>query len=140
MQEEVLSKFEDMFSDINNFTPEKLESLIKQILETFKEIKVKLDSKDEKEKAEAVETLILLKAKIQEYAEEIYRNTQMSSEQIKEFIENPKNFNQDEWRSLGDAQKELEDYKEEMTEIAEKPTRKKKKAKPRKGKKHWVQT
>lgn len=140
MQEEILNKFEDMFSDINNFTPQKLEALIQQILEAFKSIKEKLDSKDEKEQAEAVETLILLKAKIQECAESIYKSTQMSSQELKEFIDNPKNFNQDEWRALGEAQKELEEYKEEMNDIAKKPTRKKKTKKRPKGKKHWVQT
>lgn len=135
MYAKFLEKFEDIFGDINNFTPENMEGLVEESLKMFKDLQQKLESPDPKVQEKALQTTVELKKKLEQQAQEIYDTTQMDNKDLNEFLENPKNFDKKEWQSLEKAQKNLKEYSKNLKESG-KP--KKKTKKRRSSKNGWI--
>jgi hypothetical protein len=114
MKTKILEKFDEIFSDLNNLSPEKLETLVHESLKFFDDLKVALDSPNEEEKKEALKIAQQLQKKLEEQAEKAYKASGMTKEQISAFMENPANFSQEEWAAFQSAKTELFDFQKDI--------------------------
>lgn len=133
-----LEKFESIFSDVDNFTPENMESLVDESLKMFKDLQEKLESGDPKVQEKALETTIELKRRLEDQAKSIYETTKMNEKQLDEFMKNPQNFDKKEWASLEKAQEDLKDYQKELRKTGKHEGEHKHKKAKRSKKKGWI--
>lgn len=129
MYDKFLAKFESIFSDVDNFTPENMESLVQDSLKMFKDLQEKLESSDPKVQEKALKTTIELKRKLEAQAKSIYETTKMNEKQLDEFMHDPKNFSKKDWNSMEKAEDRLESYQKELKDSIKPPKAKRAKKK-----------
>jgi hypothetical protein len=124
-----------------------LDNVFKQSIAFFDKFKHILENGTTEEKQEIMNEIMQLQEKLQQETEKMCSQTGLSEEQLKEYAQNQDNFSNEEWTSIQEAKKKLEEQADELSAIL--PSRKKKesggkekKAKTAPGtkKKKWVKS
>ncbi len=114
MNSQVIDTIKDALNDITQLTPEKLQALVQDTLVAFQSIQAKVTSNDESEKEEGLKIAIELKAAMEEQVATLQKKLDMSPDQIEEYMANPANFSREEFKSMNESKKNLEQFKSEV--------------------------
>ncbi len=115
----------------------RLKDVFEDSIEYFERFRHTITNGSPEEKQQALEEISRLKEKVAEESDKIKSQTGMSDEDLKEFVQDPKHFQEGQWDSLQDAKKKIskgvDSLKQEMgdSELGESSgaTKKKKKKK-----------
>ncbi len=110
-----VEKLEELFNDISEITPEKMEMLVKESIKAFEQIVSQLNSPDEQKRKEAQATAEKLRDTLEKQSMKALEAVNMSAKELEAFTTNKENFSPEEWEALQKAKKELESYQKEMT-------------------------
>ncbi len=135
---EKVEELNKLYKNLSSITPDKLDNLITQSIQTFEKIVSKIQSGSEEEKKEAVQFAEQLRDSLEGQANQALSNLKMNPEEIEKFTESMENFSENEWDTLSRAKKDIKEYQEELIKkgvIKEKDlqpveNRKKKKTRP----------
>ncbi|MBS0625999.1 MAG: hypothetical protein JSS32_08115 [Verrucomicrobia bacterium] len=123
---DLIKKLQESFSDLGNLSPTAMQELIQDTLSTFQLLQGKLESKDPKDRKEALDMAIQLKEAFEEQAEKLHQSVDMDPERMSEFMENPTNFSKEEWEAVSAMNRDLKEFR---NQIAPRNTAPKKKVK-----------
>lgn len=107
MSQKIIKQLEEVFGNMNEFSPEKLQGLVQETMRTLELIQNKVKSEDPKEKEEGLKIALEFKQALESQAEVLCKSVGMDPVQLSEFVQNPDNFSKEEWDTLGIAKKEL---------------------------------
>ena len=123
-----------------------LQDVFEDSVEYFERFKYTMVHGTPEEKKEAVQKVMVMKKRIEAETKKICERTGMSEEQLATYAKNPKNFSPDQWETIADAKKKLEEGVGEVRKSAglpqepgsdgNKKPKKRKKPKP----KNWIQS
>jgi hypothetical protein len=114
MNHAVMDKIEEIFGHPERFTPENMESLVHETLKFFSDLRLKLESKDEKEREEGIAIASALKTKLEEQAANLCQSVGMDPHALEAYINDPSNFTEQQVQAMNKAKADLEDYKKEI--------------------------
>jgi hypothetical protein len=117
MTNAIIDKIQKLFGEPGQFTPENMESLIRETVEFFNELKTKLQSPDEKVREEATQVASALKTKLEEQAVALCESLGMDPKVLEAYINTPANFSTEEWQAMEKAKAELQNYKEAASKM-----------------------
>lgn len=143
MSGKLSDKFEDFFKRLDELTESKsvahMDTFVHEALKLFETIRLRLISENEEERQEAMQMAQKLQEKLMEHSQKAFQATGMNEEHLKNFLNQPENFNQNEWKVLEKAQKEISDY---QMGLLKSPSFDPGKGTPKKGpsdnKSHWI--
>ncbi len=126
----VLEKIEEIFGNPEKFSPENMERLVQETLHFFGDLKVKLESKDEQVRTQALETSEALKEKLEEQALVLCKSIGMDPKALEDFVSDPSQFTSEEWSTMQQTKDEMQAFKAELgiklnSEALKAPKRKK---------------
>ncbi len=111
-----LDKLDELFGDINDITPEKMESLVKESIKAFEKVITQLNSSDEKEREEAKKAAEKLRDTLEKHSRKAMESINMSSKELEAFTSNPNNFSAEEWEAMQQAKQDLMAYQKDMAQ------------------------
>jgi ATP-dependent Clp protease ATP-binding subunit ClpA len=114
MAKNVLETIREAFSNPEKFTPEAMETLVHDTLSFFNALRVQLESKDDREKAEAIQLAALLKAELEAQALRLCKTAGMDPQALEAFIKNPSHFSSEEWQAMEQAKGALDEYNQDL--------------------------
>jgi hypothetical protein len=114
MATNILEKFDELFGDEEVLEPQKIELFVQESLKFFEYLREKLQSKDENEQKEALNIAIQLQKKLESFAQKTLSKSGLSPDQLKNFMAAPQNFTPEEWKTLENSEKDIEDYQKEL--------------------------
>ncbi len=119
---------EIFFNDPKKQGPDiqKLETLIRESLQFFDEIRTQLQSPKEEERKEAMDQAKALQHKLEDLADKSLAEAGMTREQLTDLLANPQNFAKEDWDSYKKAEEEISTYKKEVLKTPEQTSKKKK--------------
>ncbi|NGX30794.1 MAG: hypothetical protein K940chlam8_00145 [Chlamydiae bacterium] len=132
-EEKILRQFDELLKHSKDTDVLHLEETVHELIKIFMQIKDQLESDDLEVRKEAVKNLNLLQKKLKEQADFAVKETGLSQDELKEYMNTSKNFSEDEWKAIQEAQKELKDYEKQLVQPSSSPVKQEKKDK--KGKK-----
>ena len=112
--EDKLNKIKDLFSNFEEITPESVEKIVGETMKAFSEIMTKLNSTDEKERADALKMATDLRDTLESQAKDAMKSVGMDEEELNAFLNNPQNFSSEEWQSLQSAKNEMDSYQNDL--------------------------
>jgi len=86
---------QDALSDVDNLSPEKIETLLQEALKTLASLQEKVQSTDPKEREEALQMALALKEAMQAQTEEISQMAGIDVEEFSSFAKDPEGLNED---------------------------------------------
>ncbi len=111
-----IKKLEELFNDLSDITPEKMETLVKESVKAFEQILLQLNSGDEKQRKEAQGVAEKLRDTLEKHSFKALEAINMNAKELEAFTNNPDNFSPEEWEAMQKAKNELESYQKEMME------------------------
>ena len=115
MTQDLIKKLKESFGDLSNLSPDKMQELIQDTLETFRYLQGKMESKDPADREDAVQVALKLKEAFEEEANKLYESIQMDPERVTEFMENPTNFSKEDWEAVSAMTSDLKEFRKEIT-------------------------
>ena len=112
---DITKKLEELFNSMTDVSSEKMEKVVQEFTKVFEELVSKMTSKDETERTEAIEAANNLREVLEKQAQVAFDATRMDAEGLQNYVQNPNNFNDEEWRALQQATKELQTYQKELS-------------------------
>jgi len=112
MTQNTLNKIETLFTEAGDFSPENVGNLIQETLQFFNVLKEKLESKDEAERAEALELAGALKTRLEQQAASLCESIGVDPNELDTYINDPENFSPEAWEVIEKAKVGLQSYKE----------------------------
>lgn len=96
-------------------TPEKvdmsqLETLLFETLKFFDAIRDKMSSTDPEVREKAMKEAVLMQEKLNQVTDKIYSKTGLTREKAQQILSNPSNFKPDEWNTMKNMEKELNQF------------------------------
>ncbi|PCI77503.1 hypothetical protein COB21_03040 [Candidatus Aerophobetes bacterium] len=124
----------------------KLKDVFEESIEYFERFRHVMVNGSSEEKQQALEEIGRLKDKVQDESKKIQEKTGMSDEDLKQFVQDPKHFQQGQWDALQDAKGKIADgvetFRKEIKggegESSSGPVKKKKSKGMKKNK--WIQS
>jgi hypothetical protein len=114
MSSKSLKNFDELFKDLNTFSPDKIENLVHESLKLFEYLRDKLQSTDPQEREKAMVLAQELQKKLEEQAEKALKETGMDRAQLEQFLASQSNFAPEEWNVLEKTQQELSAYQADL--------------------------
>lgn len=111
-----LDRLDELFGDINDITPEKMESLVKESIKAFEKVITQLNSSDEKEREEAKKAAEKLRDTLEKHSRKAMESINMSAKELEAFTSNPNNFSPEEWEAMQQARQDLMAYQKDMAQ------------------------
>lgn len=103
----------DRIMEFFNLSPEekekRLQNVFQDCVEYFERFKYIMINGSNEEKKEAVKKVMILKKKIQEETQRVCEKTGLTPEQLASFSNNSQNFSSEQWETISQAKKHLED-------------------------------
>ncbi|MBF8263140.1 MAG: hypothetical protein HW387_805 [Parachlamydiales bacterium] len=140
MATDVLKQIEELFENPDQFSPENMEKLVNETVTFFNDMKIKLESPDQKVREEALNVASQLKAKLEEQAKTLCKSIGMDPAALESYINTPNNFSTDEWQAMENAKTEIANYKASLAkmETGEKSPAARARKKRQKAVKEWI--
>ncbi|MEM8628977.1 MAG: hypothetical protein AAGF04_02750 [Chlamydiota bacterium] len=113
---EKIEKLEKLYQEMDELTPENMETLVAESLHAFEQILEKLQSGSDAEKEQAQKYADQLKTQLEKQAEEAVSALKISHEELEAFTNNRENFSDEEWEALSQAKEELASYRKHIQE------------------------
>ncbi len=108
----LIKQFGEVLKDVGSLSQEKLQKLIQDTMAVFRDLQTRIVSANAEEKERAFEEALELKHALESYASTLAGSVGMNADQLARFSENPSNFSQKEWESMGEARRELGNFQE----------------------------
>jgi len=109
-----LNKAEKLVKDLEGVSPENLEGFVHESLKLFHQVIEKLQSKDAKEREEALAMAESLKDSLEEQSHKAMEAVNMGAKELESFTNDPDNFTEEEWEALTSAKQNIASFQEEI--------------------------
>jgi hypothetical protein len=140
MSNKNLKLFEQLIRDSKNSDILHLEETVHHIIRIFMKLKEQLESNNPEIRKAAAEDLKTLQVTLQKEADKAAKETGLSPDELKEYMQTKQNFSDQEWDAIKRAEKELTEYESELKktpiETKKPPSKKSNKKPPPKSK--WI--
>jgi hypothetical protein len=130
-----IKKLEELFKQISHLSPDQVQGVVQEFVQTFEELIEQMQSANEKEREEAFAMAEQLRGSLEEQANKVLADSGLSYRELQNFANNPNNFSEDEWKALESAKAELNSY---QTSLMDKGQSEKKKAPRKMPKSAWI--
>lgn len=104
----------ETLGDLENLSPEKIQTLLREAFQTFSMLKEKSNSTDPKEREEAYKQAMSLKETLLAQSDELGRMANIDPADLAVLAENKEIFKSDTWTELSSAKKELEEFRDQL--------------------------
>lgn len=126
MTQDFIKKLKGSFGDLKNLSPEKMQELIQDTMKLFQELQEKMASEDLKVREEAIVSAQELKEAFEQQAQTLYQAVNLNPDEIASFLDDAKNFSEEEWDAVGAIKQDLEAFKKQFTPASSVETTRKK--------------
>lgn len=111
----IILKIDELFRDPETITPETIGFIFQEMLRCFRTLRAQLESKDEDERNEALETIGNLREMLREKALALSESIGMEPESVEAYLTDPSHFSLEEWEAMQETNKEVAEFKKELT-------------------------
>ncbi|MEL7431672.1 MAG: hypothetical protein AAGI90_03985 [Chlamydiota bacterium] len=112
--EDKIQKLEELYENISDLTPEKMESVVGESIHIFEQILDKLNSGSPEEREKASKYAERLKVQLEKQSKKALGALKISNEELEAFTSNRSNFSDAEWEALSKAKEELNLYRDHI--------------------------
>ena len=112
MDESAIKKIEELLDDPEMFSPENMEKMIQEIAGFFSQLKMAMESPDEKKRAEALLLVSDMRKRLESQVLNLCKTMGVDPEQLKTYVNNQALFSPEEWQAMENAKAVIESYKE----------------------------
>ncbi len=130
--EEKIEKLEELYKEINELTPDKMDMVVSESIHTFEQILEKLNEGTKEEKEAAMQHAKRLKSQLEKQADDAMQALKISKDELNAYASDKKNFSEEEWAALSKAREELSSYREHIDETRSVEELKEENEKPKK--------
>lgn len=109
-----LEQLKESFKELENFAPEKLETLIGETIKAFHFIQSKIESPLPKDREEALQIAADLKESLELQASALCNAIGMNQDELDSYVKDPSNFSTEENRAIQFVTQELNQFKKEI--------------------------
>lgn len=115
----VLNRFDEIFQNPEQFSPENLRALLHEMLHCLGELKTQLQSKDESVRREALDVIVQIRSSLQEKSIALCQSVGMDQKTFEQYMSDASHFSTEEWTAMEQTKTELADFRQEVGEVLE---------------------